>query len=299
MKFITGRVDVRVSLVVNIFILLVMAAGTYFLVAEQRRSLEAELLNRGKIQSIIGARVIGKIIEEAIDNGVFSVKDAFDTAYQQIGNFDPPKYHTRYDSYLDKAILGIQDEFLDDESVVFAVAVDTNGYLPTHNTQFQQPITGDVDKDRVGNRTKRVFNDPVGLKAAQNREKGLLQTYYRDTGEIMWDISSPIFVKGKHWGGFRIGLSLDAINAAKKSLMTSLVGIMAAILVASCLLVFLAVNRALKPLKRLTATATDLADGKRLDQEIVQTRRDEIGRLEAVLERLRMSMIIALKRGKG
>ena len=123
-NFITGKIGVKVSLIVNFFILIVMSAGTYFLVTQQSRSLEKELLNRGKIQSIVGAKMIGQIIEEAIDNGVFSVKDAFDTEYELIGNFDPPKYHTKYDFYLDKAILGLQDEFLQDKSIVFAVAVD-------------------------------------------------------------------------------------------------------------------------------------------------------------------------------
>ncbi len=299
MKFITGRLAVRVSLFVNVCIFLVMAAGTYFLIVQQSNSLESELLNRGNMQSVVGAKMIAGIMEEAIDSGVFSVTDAFDTDYQQIGNFDPPKYHTKYDTYLDKAILGIQDEFLEDESVVYAVAVDQNGYLPTHNTRYQNAITGDVEKDRVGNRTKRVFNDPVGAKAAKNTKKGLLQTYLRDTGETMWDVSSPIYVKGKHWGGFRIGLSLDAINKAKKRLMNSLIVTMCSILAVSFIMTFVAANGALKPLRRLTDTATALADGKNLEKEIKKTRNDEIGSLEAVLERLRMSMIIALKRKKG
>ena len=184
-NFITGKIGVKVSLIVNFFILIVMSAGTYFLVTQQSRSLEKELLNRGRIQSIVGAKMIGQILEEAVDNGVFSVKDAFDTEYELIGNFEPPKYHTKYDFYLDKAILGLQDEFLLDNSIVFAVAVDKNGYLPTHNTRYQKPITGNPEVDKVGNRTKRVFNDPVGLKAAQNSEKGLLQVYHRDTGVTM------------------------------------------------------------------------------------------------------------------
>ena len=297
-NFITGKIGVKVSLIVNFFILIVMSAGTYFLVTQQSRSLEKELLSRGKIQSIVGAKMIGQIIEEAIDNGVFSVKDAFDTEYELIGNFDPPKYHTKYDFYLDKAILGLQDEFLLDNSIVFAVAVDKNGYLPTHNTRFQKPITGNPDVDRVGNRTKRVFNDPVGLKAAKNTEKGLQQVYYRDTGEIMWDVSSPIFVKGKHWGGFRIGLSMVEIDAAKKRLMTTLVTMMAGILFLSLVLTFISVNRSLAPLKKLTVAATSLASGKNLKQEIKVTRKDEIGKLQETLDRLRLSMIIALKRRK-
>jgi methyl-accepting chemotaxis protein len=37
----------------------------------------------------------------------------------------------------------------------------------------------------------------------------LLQTYRRDTGEIMHDLSVPIYVNGKHWGGFRLGYRPD------------------------------------------------------------------------------------------
>ncbi|MDJ0667979.1 MAG: HAMP domain-containing protein [Desulfobacterales bacterium] len=299
MGLITRHISSKVAIVVNLVILVVIGAGTYFLVTQQRQRLEADLLERGKMQSIVGAKMVGKIFEEAIDNGVFSIREAFDTDYQQIGNFDPPKFHTKYDFYTDKAVLGIIDEFLLDESIVFAVPVDVNGYLPTHNTRYQQPITGDVDKDRVGNRTKRVFNDPVGLKAAQNKDLGFLQIYHRDTGKVMWDVSSPIYIKGKHWGGFRVGLSLDVIEREKNNLMQGLMIVMGVILVLSVVVTHIAVNFSLAPLKRLTAVAQDLADANNLEQSIPVTRKDEVGRLQAVLERLRLSMIIALKKRKG
>jgi HAMP domain-containing protein len=297
-NFVTGKIGVKVSLKVNLVILAVMVAGTYVLLTKQSQSLEAELLNKGKIQSIVGAKMIGSLIEEAIDNGVFSVNDAFDTDYELIGNFDPPKYHTKYDSYLDKAILGIQDEFLLDESVVFAVSVDVNGYLPTHNTRYQKPITGNTEKDKVGNRTKRVFNDPVGIKAAKNEIAGFQQVYHRDTGVTMWDLSSPIFVKGKHWGGFRIGLSLEVIDNAKKQLMTTLVGIMGVIFLISITLTFIIVNSSMVPVKKLSVLANGLASGKHLQDEIAVTSKDEVGALQASLDRLRLSMLIALKRKK-
>lgn len=297
-NFITGKIGVKVSLTVNLVILVVMAAGTYVLLTKQSESLETELLNSGKIQSVVGAKMVGRILEEAIDNGVFTVKEAFDTDYEQIGNFDPPKYHTLYDSYLDKAILDVQDEFLEDKNVVYAVAADVNGYVPTHNSRYQKPITGDVEKDKVGNRTKRVFNDPVGSTAVKNTEKGFLQVYYRDTGETMWDITSPVYVKGKQWGGFRLGLSLVEVNKEKKQLMTTLLGIMAAILLISIVLTFIIVNASLAPIEDLTDRASGLADGKDLDQDIQVTRKDEIGRLQATLDRLRLSMLIAFKRKK-
>ena len=298
LKIITGRIGVKVSIIVNIFIFIVIAAGTYVLITKQSKSLEEELLSRGVIQSIVGAKMVGQLIEEAIDNGVFSVEDAFDTKYEKIGNFDPPKFHTRYDSYLDKAILGLQDEFLLDKSIVFAVTVDKNGYLPTHNTKYQKPITGDIEKDRVGNRTKRIFNDPVGLKAATNTKKGFLQIYHRDTGVTMWDVSSPIYVKGKHWGAFRIGLSLQVIQAAQNDLRFTLFGIMTTILILSLTLIFIIVNRSLAPIRALSDIANHLAKGEQLEEQIPVTTHDEIGELQGAIDRLRISMVIAMRRIK-
>ncbi len=298
LSFIRSRISVKVALLVNTILLVVIIAGAFILISKQSKSLEAELLNKGKIQAILGAKMIGKIIEEAIDNGVITVGDAFDEEYEPIGNFDPPKYHTKYDFYLDKSILGIQDEFLLDKSLVFAAAVDRNGYVPTHNSKFQQPITGDPKKDKTGNRTKQIFNDKIGIAAAKNKEKGFLQVYYRDTGETMWDISSPIIVKGKHWGGFRVGLSLVAIDKAKRQLIITLASIMSVILLISLSATFILLNRALLPLRKLTDIAVDLSKAKNLDEKIYVSRKDEIGELQSVLERLRLSMILVLKKNK-
>ena len=295
-NFITGKIGVKVSIIVNLFLFIVMAVGTYILISKQSESLEAELLYRGQMQSLIGAKITSKLIEEAIDNGVFTVSDAFDTNYVEFGNFTPPKYHTKYDAYFDKSILAIEDEFLQDKSVVFAIAVDANGYLPTHNSRFQQPITGDQQKDLVGNRTKRVFNDPIGLKAAKNLEKGFRQIYHRDTGQVIWDISSPITVKGKHWGNFRIGIELTTIEQAKQNLMYTLVAIMGSILILSILLTTVIVSRSLNPIRTLSARADELAHGRNLQDEIETSRKDEVGELQASLNRLRLSMLIAMKK---
>ena len=290
-----NKVGMKVAIKVNLLLLVVVAAGSFYIIQQQKRSLEDQLLERGRIESLIGAKMVGRVLDEAIDNGVFSVKDAFDTDYVQIPGFNPPKYHTKYDSYLDKAILGVEDEFLKDQSVVFAVAVDRNGYLPTHNTRFQQPITGDAEKDLVGNRTKRIFNDPVGIAAAHNTKEAFQQVYHRDTGEVMWDISSPIVVKGKHWGGFRIGFSLAKTRAAQARLQLTLLAIMGVLLAISIIAVFVVVSQSLKPLENFTRIASELADGK-VDQKIVATSNDEIGRLADVLERLRVSLKVAMER---
>jgi len=290
-----AKIGVKVTVIVNVLLFIVIAAGGYYIVNQQKQSLEAQLLKRGEIEAVVGAKMVGKLLEEAIDNGVFTLDEAFDTDYKEIPGFEPKKYHTKYDFYLDKAILPFEDEFLKDESVVFAVAVDRMGYLPTHNTRYQQPITGDQRKDLVGNRTKRIFNDEVGLAAAENTEPLLKQVYHRDTGVTMWDVSAPIRVKGKHWGGFRIGFSLDKITQAQLELQNKLIGIMAVILLVSLFVVFIAVNSALKPLTHFTKVAADLADGK-VEEKIEVKGRDEIAQLADVLERLRVSLKVAMDR---
>ena len=290
-----NRISVKVAVYVNVLLLIVLCIGTFFIIKGQDKSVEAQLFKRGQIEAVLGAKVTSRILEEAIDNGVLSLKDVFDTEYKEIPGFDPPKYHTKYDVYLDKALLEIEDEFLVDESVTAAVAVDINGYLPTHNTHYQKPITWDIETDRLGNHTKRVFNDPIGLKAARNTEVGLLQFYKKGDGEITWDISSPIYVKAKHWGNFRIGFSLVKTQAQKMQLRMTTIMVMGVVFLASCISVFFMVAKALSPLKDLTARAEELAIGE-IEEVIPVSSTDEIGKLADVLERLRISFKKALEK---
>jgi methyl-accepting chemotaxis protein len=53
-----------------------------------------------------------------------------------------------------------------------------------------------------------MFNDRVGLAAGRNTKPFLLQTYRRDMGggtfALMKDVSAPVTVRGRHWGGLRV-----------------------------------------------------------------------------------------------
>ncbi len=149
---------------------------------------------------------VEKQFELFLVSGVLTTGQLFDTFYIPIPNTTPQKYHTQYDGYTDEAIRPIIDKYMQkSDRIAFVVVVDRNGYLPTHNTRYTQPITGDQDHDTKWNRTKRIFNDTTGLAAAKNTEIFLLQKYSRDSGEIMKDLSIPIHVNGRHWGAVRIG----------------------------------------------------------------------------------------------
>jgi methyl-accepting chemotaxis protein len=152
------------------------------------------------------AQALGDLLETAIDSGGLTEQAVFSKDYQPIKNSNPQKFSTSYDHFTDQNFPAIQEAVLQQyDEVMFAGAVDTNGYFPTHNNKFSQPLTGDYDKDLINNRTKRIFDDPTGRRCGAHTDSFLLQTYKRDTGEILHDLSVPIFVKGKHWGGFRMG----------------------------------------------------------------------------------------------
>ncbi len=130
----------------------------------------------------------------------------FDTFYIPIQNTHPQKFHTSYDKITDEILRIILDKHLQfDQKIIFVVAVDRNGYVPTHNSKYTKPLTNDPDYNAKNNRTKRLFNDRTGLAAAKNKKQFLLQSYSRDTGEQIYDLSVPIFINDKHWGGIRVG----------------------------------------------------------------------------------------------
>lgn len=156
------------------------------------------------------AAAVAQVLEGAIAAGELTLEDLFDEQYQPIANTNPTKYHTRYDRFTDQRLPAIQEPMLEvNSNIVYAGAVDRNGYFPTHNLCFSEPLTGNYDQDLRKNRTKRLFDDRVGRTCGAHQRPWLLQTYRRDTGELMFDMSVPIVVHGRHWGGFRIGYRIS------------------------------------------------------------------------------------------
>jgi len=146
---------------------------------------------------------IEKIFTDAIDSGVLSIEDIFDTNFKPIANTNPQKFTTRYDNFTDKMFPPIIDTVMKENSNAFYnVAMHKSGYISTHIARA--PLTGDYEKDLFGNRSKRIFTDR-GLRGANHEKRVLLQTYRREDGVVMHDISMPIYIKGRHWGGYRIG----------------------------------------------------------------------------------------------
>lgn len=161
-------------------------------------------------QARAGADQIGQMFEQAIRDGKLSESALFDKSRTPIPNTHPPKYSSTFDKFTDQYLPASQEQVKNAHgAIVFAIAAAPDGYVPTHNRDFAHAPTGDPKVDLVKSRSKRLFNDRTGIRCGQHTETMLLQTYRRDTGEIMHDLSVPIYVNGKHWDGFRLGYRPD------------------------------------------------------------------------------------------
>jgi len=177
-----------------------------------------ELVSRFKIgqgafdHAVDQARVFRDSVQSQLEEMARTGVDVFDRRYQPIANTNPPKFKVSWgDEYGRRCQQVLEACLAAVPGGAFAVAVNTDSYLAAHNLKFSKPLTGDSEKDLVGNRTCRKFDRPSELRAARNSEPMLLQTYLRDTGEILCDIAMPITVAGRHWGNVRVGIPADAL----------------------------------------------------------------------------------------
>jgi hypothetical protein len=239
--------NVKQKMMVILSISLLLCLGSYLIIKNIFESIEIQLLEKCRIEAQIGAKSISKVMRLMLSTSMIRESDLFDTNYIEIPGSKPIRFRTRYDDILDTHIQKFQDQFLIlDKDLVYSVLVDRNGYAPTHNTTYSQPPSGDIAFNLKFSRSKRKFNDAVGLKAAQYNGPGTIEQFYsRDTGEYIWDIASPVVVNEKHWGAFRVGVSLKRIEELKNNMLLIIVMTIFIIVSLTLLMLFLIIPRKL------------------------------------------------------
>jgi methyl-accepting chemotaxis protein len=156
------------------------------------------------------ANKISAEFEAAIARGEITEAQLFDERYREVPGTNPKQYMTDYVRFTDQVLPPIQDPIQQaDQRIVFSVAWAKGGYLPTHNPNYCQPQGKDPVWNAAHCRNRRIYNDRAVKKVAHNTKRFLLQTYRRNMGGgnfmLIKDLSAPIFVRGRHWGAFRIG----------------------------------------------------------------------------------------------
>lgn len=157
------------------------------------------------------AAAVRDLFEAEINAGNITQAALFDTNYRPIPGSNPEQVTTQFCEFTDRVLPRIQEAVLTrSDRIAFCAAIDRNGYLPTHNLKYSKPQGDDPVWNAANCRNRRIFSDRTGLSAGRNTRPFLLQTYRRNMGggefALMKDISAPIMVMGRHWGGFRMGV---------------------------------------------------------------------------------------------
>lgn len=157
------------------------------------------------------AAEVRALFEAEIAAGNILLEALFDSNYRLVPGSNPEQVSTQFCEFTDRVLPRIQEAVLTrSDRIAFCAAVDRNGYLPTHNLKYSKPQGRDPVWNAANCRNRRIFSDRTGRGAGRNTRPFLLQTYRRNMGggefALMKDISAPIMIKGRHWGGFRMGV---------------------------------------------------------------------------------------------
>lgn len=179
-----------------------------------------ELLSRfiigfGGFESMIMAgRSWSKQTSDAIQALARQGLNVFDVQYRRTNEgVEPAKFDLSYTDAYEAALQPLFDRFISERpEFIYAIAVDKNGYAPAHHQKVSNPIVGDFSVDNLKSRHRRIFaGNRAEIRRAQNTSPFLLQTFIRDTGEVLNDLSIPIYVDGKHWGALIMGFNPETL----------------------------------------------------------------------------------------
>lgn len=173
-----------------------------------------ELLSRfiigyGGFEAItrLGMEWAGKIMQVMEEQAAKGV-DLFAKDYRALNPGDRyVQYMTSYVSSLEPVLQPVLDGFLQEKpDFAYAVAANTDGYVPVHHANVSRPRTGNPDEDNTYSRNMRKYFDTRAEQRRCTHESPfLLQTFIRDTGQILNDLSIPLYVGGRHWGALIMG----------------------------------------------------------------------------------------------
>ena len=159
---------------------------------------------------IAASKELEAVIERILADGNLTLDDLFDEDYRLVVGSNPSQFSARYCNVTDLVLQPIIDRIAaSNERIAYCVPMDRTGYVGTHNKKYSQPQGADPVWNQANCRNRKKFDEPASLTAAQNQERFIVQSYRRDMGGgkqvLLIDVSSPIFVRGRHWGCVRLG----------------------------------------------------------------------------------------------
>ena len=184
-----------------------------------------ELLSRFTIgyggfeQIITEAKDWARLVEAELEGLAAQGINLFDTHYIRTNKGQlPEKYDTGYTDAYDARLRPLFDRCItENDAFMVAAGFDLNGYCPANNTKVSQPLTGEFEVDNALSRHRRIFaGTRAEIQRASHDSPFLLQTFIRDTGEILNSLSVPLYINGRRWGSFCVAFTPDhLLNATR------------------------------------------------------------------------------------
>lgn len=141
-------------------------------------------------------------------------QNIFDTNYKRTNEGQKPEqFDVSYVTAYEAALRPLFDSFISERpEFIYAIAVDKNGYVPAHHSKVSHALTGDFSIDNAKSRHRRIFaGNRAEVRRATHTAPFLLQTFIRDTGEVLNDLSIPIYINGQHWGSLIMGFNPETL----------------------------------------------------------------------------------------
>lgn len=138
------------------------------------------------------------LMEGAVQQNKLDAAALFDDQYAKTD--EPDKYTTRANRYFEAEVLPLLKTWSQsDKRITYVVAMDKNGYMPTHTNPA---------------RAKVMMQDPISLAGART-DTITGQAFRRPIaagGELVVDIAVPLVIAKRQWGCLRIGYLPDMVQ---------------------------------------------------------------------------------------
>ncbi len=160
------------------------------------------------------AHDVVEAMHRLIQDGVATEAVLFETSYRPVPDSDPPQFETAGLHHLRTVLPPICEAVIkEDARRVYCVAVDRNGYVPVHNRAFSHPQRKDDPLWNMAHcRDRRFYDDNAGITAARSVRSFVIQSVRRDmddgSAQLLREISVPLFVCDRHWGGLKLAFRL-------------------------------------------------------------------------------------------
>lgn len=153
-------------------------------------------------------------LEQEIGSMSSNGQNLFDRNYIPIAGTNPPQFSVSYQATFANGIQPLLDQARDELGALACACITEDGYMPTHNSDFARPPSGNPEVDLKACRDKRIMSDRYGRRAATYAGRLLLQTFVRDNGDLTAEVALPIYLQGRHWGAVRFGIAPQRLLAA-------------------------------------------------------------------------------------